>query len=217
MEVVQGLLIMEHAAGMDTITLMHTRRWFEQYLHWLTTYPYGKDEMNAANNHGTCWAMQVASFAKFTGNQELMQFCRDRYKQVLLPKQMAEDGSFPLELKRTKPYGYSIFNLDAMGMLCQVLSTPQDNLWNYKTEEGKSIRKGIEFLHAYITAKNKWPYPPDVMYWNEWPVAQPFLFFGAIACHREDWFDTWKKLEHDPGVEEVIRNLPIRHPIIWVD
>jgi len=25
---------------------------------------------------------------------------------------MAADGSFPQELRRTKPYGYSMFNLD---------------------------------------------------------------------------------------------------------
>ena len=39
--------------------------------------------------------------------------CRDRFKTVLVPNQIAADGSFPLELRRTKPYGYSLFNLDA--------------------------------------------------------------------------------------------------------
>ena len=55
------------------------------------------------------------------------------------------------------------------------------------------------------------------MYWNEWPVAQPFLIFGAEACHNTEWFNTWKKLDHDPEVEEVIRNLPVRHPLIWLN
>ncbi len=48
--------------------------------------------------------------------------CAVRYKTVILPKQMGADGSFPLELKRTKPYSYSIFNLDVMAGLCQSLS-----------------------------------------------------------------------------------------------
>lgn len=217
MEVVQALLVMEGAPGMDQHALALIRRWFEQYLQWLTTHPYGKDEMNAANNHGTCWAMQVAAFARFTGNKELMNFCSERYKTILLPKQMAEDGSFPLELKRTKPYGYSIFNLDAMTMLCQILSTPQDDLWNYKTPDGKSIRKGIEFLHPYVADKSRWTYPQDVMYWNNWPVAQPFLILGANAFDRPAWFDTWKKGDHAPKVEEIIRNLPVRNPLIWID
>ena len=34
-----------------------------------------------------------------------MEECRRQYKEVFVPDQMALDGSFPLELKRTKPYG----------------------------------------------------------------------------------------------------------------
>jgi len=133
-----------------------------------------------------------------------------------LPDQMAADGSFPLETARTKPYGYSIFNLDAMVMLCQILSTSQDNLWEFETADGKSIKKGIDYLYPFIADKNKWALKPDVMYWDDWPVAQPFLLFGANAYHQNTWFATWEKLDHNPQVEEVIRNLPIRHPLIWL-
>ena len=168
--------------------------------------------MNAANNHGTCWVMQVSSFASFTNNQRLLTFCRDRYKQVLIPSQMAASGSFPLELRRTKPYGYSIFNLDAMTTICQILG---GDLWNYKTDT-QSIRKGIEYLYPFIRNKQAWPLPPDVMYWDEWPVAPPFLIFGAVRFNNREWFNTWKKLEHAPINEEVIRNLPVRNPLIWM-
>jgi alpha-glucosidase (family GH31 glycosyl hydrolase) len=217
MEIVQGLTAIQHAKSMDAKILTGTKKWFEQFLQWLTTHQYGKDEMNAANNHGTCWVMQVAAFSKFTGNEELMKFCRERYKTVLLPNQIAADGSFPQELRRTKPYGYSIFNLDAMTTICQLLSTEKDNLWNYATPDGITIKKAIEYLYPFITDKNKWPYKQDVMYWGNWPVAQPFLVFGAAAYNNGEWFDTWKKLEHAPVVEEVIRNLPVRNPLIWLN
>ena len=130
---------------------------------------------------------------------------------------MAADGSFPRETSRTKPYGYSIFNLDAMTTLCQILSNKQNDLWNFKTNDGKSIKKGIEFLYPYIVNKNKWPYNHDVMYWDNWPVAQPFLIFGAIAYNNNNWFYTWQKLDHDPKIAEIIRNLPVRHPLIWLN
>jgi hypothetical protein len=55
------------------------------------------------------------------------------------------------------------------------------------------------------------------MYWDEWPVAQPFLVFGANEFIEKQWFDTWSSLKHFPEVEEVIRNLPIRNPIIWLE
>ncbi|GAB3509413.1 alginate lyase family protein [Emticicia fontis] len=215
MEVAQGTITMEKAANVDKQLLANIKNWFAEYLNWLTTHPYGKEEMEAKNNHGTCWVMQVASFAKLTRNQTLLDFCRNRYKTVLLPKQMAADGSFPLELSRTKPYGYSLFNLDAMVMLCQILSTAQDNLWEYQAPEGQTIRKGIEFLYPYVANKSQWPFKQDVMYWQDWPIAQPFLVFGAAKFGQDKWLQTWKTLEHNPGTEEVIRNLPIRNPIIW--
>jgi hypothetical protein len=216
MEVAQGLLIMQQSSAMDQKALAGIKSWFEKYMQWLTTHPYGKDEMNAKNNHGTCWTMQVASFAKFTGNRQLMDFCSNRYKTVLLPEQMAADGSFPLEIKRTKPFGYSLFNLDAMTTICQILSTKENDLWNYSTSDGESIKKGIEFLFPFIADKNKWTFPKDVMYWEQWPVAQPALVFGANAYRNNDWLNAWKKLDHDPKEEEVIRNLPVRHPLIWI-
>ncbi len=46
------------------------------------------------------------------------------------------------------------------------------------------------------------------MYWENWPVAQPSLLFGSLAYGQRAWFETWKKSEHVPAVDEVIRNLP---------
>jgi hypothetical protein len=217
MEVVQGIEAMQNAGVIPKSDLKAIKNWFAQYLAWLTTHQYGKDEMSAKNNHGTCWTMQVACFAKFTKNKQLLRFCTDRYKTVLLPGQMAADGSFPLELKRTKPYGYSIFNLDAMSTICQILSTKKDNLWNYQTTDGRSIQKGIAFLYPYLKDKNQWPFAHDVMHWDSWPAAQPALVFGAAAYRNSEWLNTWKSLDHNPTNEEIIRNLPVRHPLIWLN
>jgi hypothetical protein len=217
MEVAQGIIVMEKAKCVDKQVLETIKKWFSDYITWLTTHQYGKDEMNAKNNHSTCWFMQVASFAKLTGNKEMLDFCRTKYKEVLLPGQMATDGSFPQEIRRTKPYGYSLFNLDAMTMICLILSDKKNDLWNYQTADGKSVRKGIEFLYPFVKDKSKWNYNKDVMYWDNWPVAHPFLIFGAVEFSDRSWFETWKSLDHFPTVDEVIRNLPVRNPVIWLD
>ena len=216
MEVAQGTLVMEKARLFDKHTATGVKKWFASYLNWLNTSKAGIAEKTVKNNHATCWAMQVAAFAKLCDDQPMLDSLRVHYKTVLLPNQMAADGSFPLEMARTKPYGYAIFNLDAMTMLCQILSIPTDNLWDFETADGKSIKKGIAFLYPYIEDKSKWTLAPDVMYWEQWPVAQPFLLFVANAYQEPAWFKTWSRLEHQPMVEEVIRNLPVRNPIIWL-
>jgi hypothetical protein len=214
-EVAQAILVFEKTKCVDKQLLAVIKSWFSEYLQWLMTHPYGIDEMNAKNNHATCWVMQVASFSKLTGDEKILEFCRQRYRDVLLPGQMAPDGSFPQELRRTKPYGYSLFNLDAMTMVCMILSDKNNDLMNYQTPDGRSLRKGIEFLYPYVADKNKWSYNKDVMYWDNWPVAHPFLIFGAYSFGVKLWFTTWKTLDHFPTNEEVIRNLPVRNPVIW--
>jgi len=216
MEVAQGALVMENAKAFDKSISSGIKKWFASYTLWLNTSKPGIQEKTVKNNHATCWAMQVASFAKLCKDEPMLDSLRNRYKTILLPNQMDIDGSFPLEMARTKPYGYSIFNLDAMVMLCQILSIPNDDLWNFKTADGKSIRKGLDYLYPFIAEKNKWPLKADVMYWETWPVAQPFLIFGAVQFNQHEWYSTWEKLDHAPQVEEVIRNLPIRNPLIWL-
>ncbi|WP_343701295.1 alginate lyase family protein [Chitinophaga sp.] len=216
LEVAQALRIMEKAGAIPPADLSAVKEWFAAYLKWMTEHKYGIDEMNAANNHGTCWVMQVAAFAKFLNNTEWLNFCTKRYKEVLLPRQMADNGSFPLELRRTKPYGYALFNLDAMATVCQILSSSGNDLWTYTETTGKSISKGIAYMYPYVNNKNTWPFAKDVMYWDEWPVAHPFLLFGAAAYNNKDYFTLWQRLEHDPQVEEVLRNLPVRNPEIWM-
>jgi hypothetical protein len=207
MEVAQSVAVLEKYKQITPTTLAVIKKWFSNYLTWVTTHPYGIEEREAKNNHGTCWTMQVAVFAKLVGDTSLLQYCSSRYKEVLIPGQMASDGSFPLELKRTKPYGYSLFNLDAMTTLVTVLSI----------EQKSSIKKAIDFMFPYIANKQSWPYQKDVMYWDEWPVAPIALLFGAQIFNNKAWLDTWTRLEHFPKNEEVIRNTPIRNPLIWIN
>ncbi|WP_149304486.1 alginate lyase family protein [Pareuzebyella sediminis] len=216
MEVVQSLIVLEHYGLIDGESMAGYRKWFSEFLTWLTTHPYGKDEMVHPNNHGTCWNMQVGLYAVFTKNDRILSLCRENYKNNLLPNQMADDGSFPLELERTKPYGYSLFNLDAMVMNCWILSDTSHDLWAYTTDTNKSIALGLEFMAPFIEHKNKWPLAPDVMYWEQWPVAHPSMLFGAIALHKPDYFDLWKKESHFYDIFEVKRNVPIRNPLIWL-
>lgn len=216
LEVVQSLILMEQAGLLSEEDTIGTKRWFADYLHWLINHPYGQDEMNAKNNHGTCWVMQAAQFAKYTGNKEMMAFCRDRYQTVLLPDQMDADGSFSLELNRTKPYGYSLFNLDAMAIVCHILTDETHNLWQYTTNDGRNMQKAVAWLFPYIKDKSTWPFEKDVMHWDEWPVAQPALLFSAYDIPNEEYLSVWFTLEQYSENDEVIRNLPVRHPLLWL-
>lgn len=215
-EVAQSIKLLSNKGGILQEQANELKGWFGKFLKWMTTHEYGISEMNWKNNHGTCWAVTAASMATLTDNEEIIQLCANRFKEILLPKQMADDGSFPLELNRTKPYGYSLFNIDAFFSLAQLLSTKNDNLFEFQTADGKSLKKGIAFIYPFIEDKSEWPFEQDIYIWDEWPVRHPSLLFAAMAYQQEPYIDTYLKLPAYPMHPEVIRNLPVRHPILWI-
>jgi hypothetical protein len=119
-------------------------------------------------------------------------------------------------MRRTKPYGYSLFNLDAMTTICQILSTPEDNLWTFELPDGRGMRKAMAFMTPYIRDKKSWPLKPDVMYDQEWPMRHCSLLFTGQAFDKRDYIELWKTLKADSTVEEVIRNYFIRQPVVWL-
>lgn len=192
------------------------QHWFAEYLEWMQTSKNGQEERDAKNNHGTCWVLQTGEFARFTENHDAMQWCRDRFRSVLVPNQIASDGSLPLELARTKPYSYSLFDMDVLCGIAQGLSIPQENLWTFSMPDGRGLKKMMEFMVPYIGDKSKWPFPHDVEHWNDFPVRNPALLFAALAYDKPEYLTIWKRLNPDPTVPEVIRNFPIRQPLLWI-
>ena len=215
-EVTKAIHAIENSSALSQSDLEAIKLWFSNYLNWITTHEYGISERDNGNNHSVCWTMQVAAFANFLHDTKTMDFCRNFYKNTLLPNQMDKDGSFPLELKRTKPYGYSLFNLDAMSSICQILSNKQDNLFAYTTEDGRNLELGLKFILPYIENKSLWPYQHDVMYWDEWPVRQSSFLFGGLAYKNKKYIELWKSLKPNVTTPEIIRNMPVRYPILWV-
>src|SRR5256714_98577 len=186
-EVARAIDVLKDSSALSMTELGAITQWFKDYLAWMTTSKNGTDEREAKNNHGTCWVMQVAAFAQLVGDQKLLEVCRERFKTVIVPHQIATNGSCPEELRRTKPYGYSLFNLEAIATICEILSTPRDNLFTFQTADGRGFRRAMEFMTPFIANKNSWALKPDVMYDEQWPMRQNRLLFAGIAFNLHDY------------------------------
>ena len=208
---------MENSPAFPPEVLAGLKHWFADYVTWMTTSKNGHVEANATNNHAVAFWLQVAVFSQFTGNEPQLAECRRQFKEIFVAKQMAADGSFPRELARTKPYGYSIFQLDNLTSLCQVLSTTDDNLWNFTTPDGRGIHKAVAFLYPYLADKATWPHKPDVMAWDGWPAREPSLLFAGLKFDEQPYLNLWKHLPADPTNEEVRRNIAITQPVLWLN
>jgi hypothetical protein len=208
-----SLLTQEMLGAGDSATV---KGWFANYVDWLSHSEPGMKERDATNNHAICWALQAAEFARLAGDETTRKEVYRRYREIMLPNQMASNGSFPRELERTKPYSYSIFNFDVMAGLCQSLKGLTPDPPAFELSDGRGLCRAAEFIYPYIKDKGTWRWAKDVEHFDALPVRSPGLLFAGIACHEQSYIDLWKTLNPDPTDKEVIRNYPIRQPILWI-
>jgi len=216
-EVVRAARLLEVEKGISASDADAVRVWFAEYVTWMSTSKNGTDEEHEKNNHGTCWILQMAEFSQFAKRADLTALCVDRFKTIIVPDQIAKDGSLPLELARTKPYSYSLFDTDVLSGICQSLSTASDNLWEFKGPNGKGVGDAVAFLFPYIADKSKWPFTKDVEHFDVMPSRRPSLLFAGEALGRSEYVAVWQRLDANTTDPELVRNLPIRQPLLWVD
>ena len=192
------------------------RDWFADYLQWFTTSEFGLKEKAEHNNHATYWHVQAAAFAILAEDQKILEMCREGYKTILLPGQMAEDGSFPHEIARTLPYHYSLFNLEGMAALCHLLTTPEDNLFEFHTPKGLSLRDGIEFMYPYLRDKNSWPHTKDILHWDRRLNKQACLLFAGKAYKEDKYHDLWNTLPRLQWDFEAAGSTLVKNHELWL-
>jgi hypothetical protein len=125
-------------------------RWFEQYLEWVLCHEFGRAARAKTKNHATGWICQMIAFSRLIGNNAALLEARRGFCEVLLPRQIARDGGFPFELKRTRPYNYTIFNLELMALIYQLDSTDEYDLWRVTTHHGVFLLKAFVFMDQFL-------------------------------------------------------------------
>ncbi len=192
--------------------------WFGTYGDWLTTHPYGKDEQHNNNNHSTWWGAQVAAFARVADRPDLTEIARQQFRDQL-PIQVATDGSLPDELGRTKPFHYANYTLRAWATYAELLSTREENYWDYTftttlapygSEEDRtapatvSLRDAVDYLLPYFRQPATWPYRTELET-EIHPRRNDFLVFASRGLQDDNYYQLWEKLEEEE--EELHANL----------
>src|SRR5437773_1902357 len=180
--------------------------WCATFLDWMVHSQHGKDEAAAKNNHGSYYDVQVASLALFVGKPDIAQNILQSAGQMRIAMQIEPSGRQPLELERTKALSYSAMNLAGLFELGLLGENVGVDLWNFRTADGRSIRKALDYLVPYVTAEQKWPYQQII----EFKTAEISSVLAVAAVKYKDRRYQDVAVKVDPDVLRRIEVLPFR-------
>jgi hypothetical protein len=156
-DLVDGIVLISESGAWTKADEAGLQAWLRAYLDWLLTSTHGKEEAANGNNHETRYDVQAASLALYTGQRgvarKILEGARGR-----IDRQFEPDGRQPRELERTRSFDYSEFNLTAFFNLAVIGERVGVDLWNYSSADGRSLRRGLDFMVPFAAGEKKWDF-----------------------------------------------------------
>lgn len=177
--------------------------WCSKFLAWMLDSSNGKDESAAKNNHGTYYDVQIVALALFVGKRDVADRILREAPKKRIELQVEPDGRQPLELERTKSAGYSLMNLSGLFELARLGSATGADLWSFQTQDGRSIRKALNYLVPFATGDQKWKGEQIAVV--KWTDLVPELLVAADEYHFPKYKDAAMKI--DPGAGQSLDEL----------
>jgi hypothetical protein len=193
---IQGMEFLAQTGAWDQKDQVAVRKWFEEYLRWLTRSKAAEDEKTSGNNHASWWVAQVAAVATYLDDQPTEQMAFTYYRDHVFPRQIRSDGSAPREEVRSKSLSYSAFNVEAFAVISRIAQVHSVDLWNVQSRNKASIATVIDYLTPYLAEPKKWSkeqidaVQSDGLY---------FLAFAGMGLKKPEYIATYRKLEKPDG------------------
>lgn len=155
LRIVHGVNLIEACGGFEA-EITGVKAWFRAYLHWMNTSKNGLEEKNHPNNHSNWWNTQAAAYSALVGDDAMLEACFARWSEQLLPSQTNDEGGFTDELTRTRSYHYSLYNLEASALLCEMAWQRGHDLWHAQSADGKGMARCVSFFKPYYINPFLW-------------------------------------------------------------
>jgi len=154
-------------------------RWFSRYIDWMTTSANGRAERKAGNNHGLWYDAQLARFALFARRPEVARAVVADFPKARIARQFDPSGALPHELTRTRSFHYSLYALQAAYTLADSAACLGVDLYGYRDDKGRSLRRATDYVAAYRGRAADWPHKE-----LRWPAA---MLDELLARARRAW------------------------------
>lgn len=153
--VLDSILLVQPSGQISAKESAGLQQWFNTYLDWLLQSPLGIEERNTLNNHGTFYDFQVAAIARYVGRDDVVRETIAR-TQSRMKAHFDHQGKQKLELARTRPFHYSVFNLQAFFGVAHIAESIGVDLWQYPSTKQSNIKQGMDYLLTRMRQEKNW-------------------------------------------------------------
>lgn len=167
MEMLDAVQLLEQSESFTKKDSKQLKAWFGKLLDWLLTSQQGKDEASAANNHSIAFDAQAIAFALYVGNLNVARDIINALPEQRMFKQIEPDGRMPQELRRTRAFHYSQYNLTHIIDIMTMAQKLGIYLDHSTSADGRNFYKAMDYMAEY-TGKPlaEWPYK-EIGNWTE--------------------------------------------------
>ena len=203
------LLSANNVFSADEIQVLNS--WFAEYYHWIKTDPMGIENDNGLQNHSTCYDYQMVGLARYLGLNDEAKSRLEAAKIKRIATQIESDGKQPREIGRTKSVHYCTMNLKVMSFVAEIGMPLDVDLWNYSSNDGRSMKKAFEFLRPFAEGKEEWSYKQITEGGVEQAIEDELkpLFSIASTIFCEELIDESAKVHQSLNYMEKLQYPPL--------
>jgi len=158
--IVESASLLYQLDALNKTDMASLKAWFGQLALWLKTHENGIKEGLAENNHGTFYDLQLAVFSWFSGDRQTAREVTARFCDIRVERQVDTDGRMPHELARTRPFHYSVFNLQAMVNMALFAERMGEKMLPDNCTADHRMQGAVKYLADLGSSDRDWPDRP---------------------------------------------------------
>ena len=184
---IEGMQFLERTGNWDPKDHAAVRKWFEDYLRWLTQSKTGGEEKARGNGQAAWWTAQVAAVASFVQDDAAEKTAFAYYRDHVFPRQIRADNAVPRDDVRA-----IVFDLEGSTLVCRIAELQGVDLWSLRSTNGSTIGALINAIEPSLSEPRLWAreaatdVEPDGLY---------FLAFAGMGLKNPEYLALYQKLE----------------------
>lgn len=152
--IIESVYLINNVRLLDEKIISSLQLWFASFLNWVVNSRQWEKQSKSNNNIVTGCNVALLEMSLFTGNKKMAKQIVENNKNSIL-KQIDDEGKQPAELRRTKGFGYSVYNLRKIVDFALIMDQLGDRF--YKKNQRK-IDAAFEYLLQFDGNYETFPY-----------------------------------------------------------